>query len=63
MRRVSRRLEAERELFEADGVFPAALLDAVIEGLREIDEATPSEALAEDGPARQELVRRYWHVG
>lgn len=56
-------LEAERALFEADGVFPAALLDAVISGLREIDEATPSEALAEDGEAREELVRRYWHVG
>ena len=56
-------LEAERELFEADGVFPAELLDAVIEGLREIDEATPSEALDDDGEAREELVRRHWHVG
>ena len=56
-------LEAERELFEADGVFPAALLDAVISGLREIDEATPSEALSDDGEAREELVRRFWHVG
>jgi glutamine synthetase len=56
-------LEAERELFEADGVFPAELLDAVIAGLREIDEATPSEALADDGKAREELVRRHWHVG
>lgn len=56
-------LDAERALFEAEGVFPAALLDAVIAGLREIDEATPAEALAEDGSAREELVRRHWHVG
>jgi glutamine synthetase len=46
-------LEAERALFEADGVFPAELLDAVIAGLRD----------AEDGADRDELVRRHWHVG
>ncbi|RBY79176.1 glutamine synthetase [Blastococcus sp. TF02-09] len=56
-------LEAERALFEADGVFPPELLDAVIADLRHADETTPSEALAEDGEARAELVRRYWHVG
>ncbi len=46
-------LEAARELFEADDVFPRALLDAVLEDLRE----------AEDDGERDELVRRHWHVG
>jgi glutamine synthetase len=49
-------LEARRALFEADGVFPAALVDTVLEGLRAAGEAA-------EGVDREELVRRYWHVG
>ncbi|MEX5296917.1 glutamine synthetase family protein [Kocuria sp. CPCC 205268] len=56
-------LESERELFEADGVFPGALIDAVLRGLRDTDDATPGTDLAEDGAAREELIRRHWHVG
>ena len=54
-------LEAERELFEADGVFPGALVDAVLVRLRESDKAAGD--FAEDDAAREELIRRYWHVG
>lgn len=50
-------LEGERELFEADGVFPAALIDAVLDGLRDTDDRAEGEA------ARDELIRRHWHVG
>ncbi|MCA0145399.1 glutamine synthetase beta-grasp domain-containing protein [Blastococcus sp. LR1] len=56
-------LESAREMFEADGVFPAALVDAVIESLREADEAVQDVDLSGDDAAREELVRRYWHVG
>ncbi len=56
-------LEAEREMFEADGVFPAALVDALLVGLRDADEATRAGELAHDEAAREELIRRYWHVG
>lgn len=56
-------LEAQREMFEADGVFPVWLIDAVLEGLREADDALPDGDLAENEEARQELIRRYWHVG
>ena len=45
-------LEAEREMFEADGVFPGLLIDALLSGLRDTDDA-----------AREELIRRHWHVG
>ncbi|WP_200903339.1 hypothetical protein [Arthrobacter sp. RIT-PI-e] len=62
-------LEAERDLFEADGVFPSALIDAVLEGLRDTEDAKDAEDAASDGgatddeAAREELIRRHWHVG
>ncbi|WP_104523497.1 glutamine synthetase beta-grasp domain-containing protein [Blastococcus atacamensis] len=56
-------LEAERGMFEADGVFPGALLDAVVAGLRDAEEAAPVGELAHDDAAREEFIRRHWHVG
>jgi glutamine synthetase len=56
-------LEAEREIFEADGVFPGALIDAVLGGLRDTDDATPVGELSQDEAIREELIRRHWHVG
>ena len=56
-------LEAEREMFEADGVFPGALIDALLMGLRNNDDAMPDGEIAEDEAAREELIRRHWHVG
>lgn len=56
-------LEAEREMFEADGVFPASLIDALLAGIREAHDALPDGDLAADEDARAELIRRYWHVG
>ncbi len=49
-------LEAERAVFEAHGVFPTALVDAVLANRRQADEAARKAS-------REELVRRYWHVG
>ncbi len=56
-------LEREREVFEADDVFPADLIDATLATLRELDEATPMKKLAKDQGARVEATRRHWHVG
>lgn len=56
-------LEAERDTFEADGVFPGLLVDAVLAGLRATDDATSHTELADDEAAREELIRRHWHVG
>lgn len=56
-------LEAEREIFEADGVFPAALIDALLADLRDAGDTSHGEADAPDEAAREEQIRRYWHVG
>lgn len=56
-------LENERELFEADGVFPAALIDAVLDGLRDTDDPASDGEPGSDEAARDELIRRHWHVG
>jgi glutamine synthetase len=56
-------LESERASFEADGIFPGELLDAVLDQLRAFDDAALMKKLAKDDDARAELVRRHWHVG
>lgn len=56
-------LERERASYEADGVFPAALIDAVLERLREADAAADMKKVAKNDDVRAELVERYWHVG
>ncbi|MBB1016995.1 glutamine synthetase [Dietzia sp. DQ11-71] len=65
-------LEAEREMFEADGVFPAALIDSVLAGLRgdgdedDDDNDDDDDEVGDSGNGdadREELIRRHWHVG
>jgi glutamine synthetase len=56
-------LESERAMFEADDVFPSALVDALLDRLRAYDDATLMKKLAKDDDARDELVQRHWHVG
>ncbi|MBE0011103.1 glutamine synthetase beta-grasp domain-containing protein [Arthrobacter sp. AET 35A] len=56
-------LEADREMFESNGVFPGALIDALLVGLRETDDAPLVEKAAKDDAAREELIRRHWYVG
>ncbi|NPD06154.1 glutamine synthetase [Nocardioides sp. zg-1308] len=56
-------LEERRDLFEADGVFPAELVDAVLERLRSDADADLVKKMGKDQAARDELVRRHWHVG
>jgi glutamine synthetase len=56
-------LERERASFEADGIFPPELIDAVLERLRADDDAALLRKVAKDDEARAELVRRHWHVG
>ena len=48
-------------MFEADGVFAVALIDAFAR-LRDANEAATGD-LDSDESAREELIRRYWHVG
>ena len=59
-------LEAEREMFESDGVFPAALVDSVLAGLRGDDDDDDDDEVGDSGRGdadREELIRRHWHVG
>jgi glutamine synthetase len=56
-------LEADRDLFEEHGVFPAAVLDAVLAGLRDAGGSGAADDVQQDGPATERLIRRYWHVG
>jgi glutamine synthetase len=56
-------LEEERASFEADGVFPGELVDALLDRLRAYDDARLMKKLAKNDDARAELVRHHWHVG
>lgn len=56
-------LEAARELFEADDVFPRELIDAVLDGLRAHDDAPLLKKASKDEQLRAKLVATYWHVG
>lgn len=56
-------LERERAAYEADGVFPANLIDAVLDRLREADASADMKKVAKNDDARAALVERYWHVG
>ncbi|WP_148613507.1 glutamine synthetase beta-grasp domain-containing protein [Nocardioides rubriscoriae] len=56
-------LEAQRTLFEADGVFPAEVVDAVLARLRSDEDAALVKKMVRSDDARAELVRRHWHVG
>jgi glutamine synthetase len=56
-------LERERSSYEADGVFPASVIDAVLDRLREADAAADMKKVSKNDAKRAELVERYWHVG
>ncbi len=56
-------LERERAAFEADGIVPGELIDAVLERLRAYDDAALLTKAAKDDDVRTELIRRHWHVG
>ena len=51
------------DVFEAYGVFPSLLIDGILSQLREHDDAKLLTTVAKDDAARDELVRKHWHVG
>lgn len=56
-------LEEARGMFEADGVFPSALIDAVLADLRDNADGALTKKAAKSDSARAELIAKYWHVG
>lgn len=55
-------LAKDREIFEAKGVFPARLIDGVIEKLKNYDRAEV-EATKCDADKMLEMVKKYFHCG
>lgn len=55
--------EDARAAFEEDGVFPPALVDAVVTRLRALDRETPMRKIAKDERLREGVVKRHWYVG
>ena len=56
-------LETQRAAFEADGIFPSELIDALLDRLRAYNDAALMKEAAKNDDARADLVRRHWHVG
>lgn len=56
-------LEAKRALFEANGIFPAGIIDSRIASLKAFNDRGLSEKLYGNNEAIRELVRQYIHVG
>lgn len=56
-------LEAQRARYEADGVFPAGLIDATVKYLKSHNDHKMSEKLFGDADALGQLVKRHLHCG
>lgn len=52
-----------RHIYEANGVFPPALIDGIINQLKSFDDLHLSERLFGDGDALLALVKKYLHCG
>ena len=57
------RLLAQREDYEALGVFPAGLIDSWASHLMELGDMHLRDDLADSKVSVEELVARYFHVG
>jgi glutamine synthetase len=55
------RLEEKREVFEANGIFPARLIDYTIDTLRQFNDENLREELKGNDDATRELVKKYIH--
>ena len=56
-------LERQRACFEEDGVFSAAMIDSIIHGLRDFNDRTLREDVADSKDMIQKLVNTYFHCG
>lgn len=57
------RLEQQRSVYEAHGVFAPGLIDGLIAGLRKFDDANLREDLKNDKTSMEELVEKYYYCG
>ena len=56
-------LEAQRAVYEAEGVFAPAMLDGIIAGLKAFDDRTLRQDIGGDQERILELVNKYFHCG
>ncbi len=56
-------LEAQREDFEAEGVFSPQLIDGIISKLRSFDDSNLRKDVDGNHNKMMKLVRKYWHCG
>ncbi|PID26547.1 MAG: glutamine synthetase [Candidatus Cloacimonadota bacterium] len=56
-------LEAQRELYEKDGIFPPMMIDKLISELKAHDDKDMSEKLFGNADALQDLVNKHIHCG
>lgn len=56
-------LQKVRARFEAEDVFPSALIDHVLTQLRDNKDSKLIKKAAKDDEARTELINQHWHVG
>jgi glutamine synthetase len=57
------RLEAQRALYEAEGVFSSSLIDGIIQQLRSYNDADIRNQVKQNPTVMQEMVERYYHCG
>ncbi|MDE5658922.1 MAG: glutamine synthetase, partial [Muribaculaceae bacterium] len=56
-------LEAQRSIYEADGIFPANLIDRCISQLKAFDDKTLSARAAGDTALMKQLIHEHFHCG
>lgn len=56
-------LQADREIFEANDVFPSGMIDRLVKDLQAYDDKNMSEKLFGNADALSELVDKYIHCG
>jgi len=56
-------LKRDRARYEAEGVFPAGLIDALAKGLQAFDDLNMSEKLFGNADSLKTLVNRHLHCG
>ncbi|MBR7107574.1 MAG: glutamine synthetase [Lentisphaeria bacterium] len=56
-------LEAQRAVYEAEGVFAPAMLDGIIAGLKSFDDRTLRQDIGGDQDEILALVKKYFHCG
>lgn len=56
-------IEAQREIYEAEGVFPPAMINGIRDALRSFGDGSLRDSAAKDPNLMKQLVEQYFHCG